>query len=107
MGHAGLTQVGPLPPGISGVAALNPALATMMQGNPMLAGMMQQHGAVNGSEVPFQEGWLKLRGIPFTVTKPDIVRFFEVGGLPNPLGAFFLPGKTVLVAGCCPWRSPL
>ena len=68
--------MGPLPPGISGVAALNPALATMMQGNPMLAGMM--HGAINGAEVPFQEGWLKLRGIPFTVTKPDIVRFFEV-----------------------------
>ncbi|KAK9801404.1 hypothetical protein WJX73_006914 [Symbiochloris irregularis] len=72
----GLTQVGPLPPGISGVAALNPALATMMQGNPLLAGMVN-HGPVDAADVPFQEGWLKLRGIPFTVTKPDIVRFFE------------------------------
>ena len=77
-GCAGLMQSGPLPPGISGVAALNPTMATMMSGNPMMAGMMGGSLMPNASGAPFQEGWLKLRGIPFNVAKTDIIRFFAV-----------------------------
>ena len=75
---AGLMQTGPLPPGISGVAALNPTMATMMSGNPMMAGMMGGTLMGGATGAPFQEGWLKLRGIPFNVAKSDIIRFFAV-----------------------------
>lgn len=61
--------MGPLPPGISGATALNPGLAFAPPANV---------AALDGSEVPLQEGWLKLRGIPFNVAKPDIIAFFQV-----------------------------
>ena len=31
-------------------------------------------------QVPFEEGYVKLRGFPKTVTKQDIISFFKVGG---------------------------
>ena len=81
----GLMQTGPLPPGISGVAALNPTMATMMSGNPMMAGMMGGTLMGGATGAPFQEGWLKLRGIPFNVAKSDIIRFFAVGPIEGGL----------------------
>ncbi|KAK9824055.1 hypothetical protein WJX72_007388 [[Myrmecia] bisecta] len=33
--------------------------------------------AFNPDQVPVQEGWVKMRGIPFTATKRDIAEFFE------------------------------
>lgn len=73
---AGLTQSGPLPPGLSGIAALNPMLSNVMVTNPALVGLMS--GNINAAEVPIQEGWVKLRGIPFNISKAEIIRFFEV-----------------------------
>ncbi|EIE26777.1 hypothetical protein COCSUDRAFT_64653 [Coccomyxa subellipsoidea C-169] len=62
----------PLPAGISGIAALNPATGGMV--NPNMAPVLDP------ATVPFQEGWIKLRGIPFTITKPDICSFFSTCG---------------------------
>ena len=103
---AGLMQSGPLPPGISGVAALNPTMATMMSGNPMMAGMVGGQLMGNASGAPFQEGWLKLRGIPFNVAKADIIRFFVVGHVHHTfLGvqACHYPGGELLTASACLW----
>eukprot|EP00884_Botryococcus_braunii_P021068 jgi/Botrbrau1/7645/Bobra.0159s0089.4 len=71
----GLTQSGPLPPGLSGIAALNPMLSNVMVTNPALVGLMS--GNINAAEVPNEEGWVKLRGIPFNISKAEIIRFFE------------------------------
>jgi len=60
----------PLPAGISGIAALNPATGGMV--NPNMAPVLDP------ATVPFQEGWIKLRGIPFAVSKADICAFFSV-----------------------------
>jgi hypothetical protein len=60
----------PLPAGISGIAALNPATGGMV--NPNMAPVLDP------ATVPFQEGWIKLRGIPFAITKQDICSFFSV-----------------------------
>ena len=66
---------GPLPSGISGMAALNPNALTM-HANPSLASLM--NASIDPAAVPEQEGWVKLRGIPFTSTKADIIHFFHV-----------------------------
>lgn len=34
---------------------------------------------INEDEVPFEEGYVKLRGFPATVTKAHIVAFLQVG----------------------------
>ncbi|KAK9825489.1 hypothetical protein WJX74_001008 [Apatococcus lobatus] len=73
-GDFGLTMGGPLPSGISGMAALNPNALTM-HANPSLASLM--NASIDPAAVPEQEGWVKLRGIPFTSTKADIIHFFH------------------------------
>jgi hypothetical protein len=52
-------MMAPLPAGISGVAALNPGLAGIPGAMPAV---------LDPATMPVQEGWVKLRGIPFTIT---------------------------------------
>ncbi len=33
---------------------------------------------INAGEASLQEGWIKVRGIPFTATKQDLMAFFSV-----------------------------
>lgn len=87
---SGLTQSGPLPPGLSGIAALNPLLTNVMVTNPALVGLMA--GNFNAAEVPFQEGWVKLRGIPFNISKAEIIQFFEVRLLTPGVSLPLFPG---------------
>ena len=70
----GLYTVGPLTSGISGLTALNPALASLVQTNPGIAAAMT--AGLDEDEVPFEEGWVKLRGFPPGVTKAQIAEFF-------------------------------
>jgi hypothetical protein len=57
---------------MGGLPALAPAPPALVM-NPLMANVL---GGLSADDVPFQEGWLKLRGIPFSVTKPDIIQFF-------------------------------
>jgi splicing factor U2AF subunit len=67
--------------GVSGLTALNPALAQLVQSNPAAAAAMT--AGIDEDEVPFEEGWVKLRGFPPAVTKRHVAEFFagcgEVG----------------------------
>lgn len=71
----GLYTIAPVHSGVSGLTVLNPALASLVQANPSLAIVMTQ--GIDEDEVPFEEGWVKLRGFPPAVTKPHIVEFFK------------------------------
>ena len=55
-----------------GLPALPPSQPNLVM-NPLMANVL---GGLSAEDVPFQEGWLKLRGIPFSVTKTDIIAFF-------------------------------
>jgi hypothetical protein len=81
----GLPQPG-LMPGLAGMmpglpqppVAPPPAFAAppmMAAPPPMAVGVA---GSIGAAGVTSNEGWIKLRGIPFTVSKPDIVAFFAV-----------------------------
>ena len=70
----GLYAATPLPAGITGLTALNPALAALIQTNPGIAAMMT--AGIAEDEVPFEEGWVKVRGFPRSVTKADLIAFF-------------------------------
>lgn len=71
----GLYSITPLPTGITGLAALNPALCAMVQTNPGITAMIT--AGISEDEVPFEEGWVKLRGIPGSTTKAEISEFFK------------------------------
>ena len=71
----GLYTIVPLPAGISGLSALNPQLASVVQTNPTIAAAMTS--GIDEDQVPFEEGWVKLRGFPPVVTKDHIVEFFK------------------------------
>lgn len=75
---AGLYFITPLASGITGLAALNPALSALVATNPGIAAMMTS--SIEEDEVPFEAGYVKLRGFPRTVTKQDIIAFFKVMG---------------------------
>jgi splicing factor U2AF subunit len=71
----GLYTIAPLVSGISGLTALNPALGALAQSNPNIAVALEK--AIDPDEVPFEEGYVKLRGFPPVVTKQHIVEFFK------------------------------
>lgn len=71
----GLYTIAPLVSGISGLTALNPALTSFWQSNPNIAVAMEK--GIDADEVPFEEGWVKLRGFPPVVTKTHILEFFK------------------------------
>ncbi len=71
----GLYTIAPLVSGIYGLTALNPALSALVQSNPNIALVMEK--GIDPDEVPFEEGWVKLRGFPPVVTKQHIVEFFK------------------------------
>lgn len=71
----GLYSINPLVSGITGLSALNPSLATLVASNPGIAAMLAS--SINEEEVPFEEGWVKLRGFTPTVTKQQIVDFLR------------------------------
>lgn len=84
-GHSCTGGPAPLPAGISGIAALNPATGGMV--NPNMAPVLDP------ATVPFQEGWIKLRGIPFAVSKADICAFFSVSHCPPGLSSLLTSFK--------------
>lgn len=71
----GLYLITPLSSGVAGLTVLNPSLATLIQKAPAMADMIAS--TIEEEEVPFEEGWVKLRGFPTTVTKDDIITFFK------------------------------
>lgn len=71
----GLYTIATMSSGITGLSALNPSLAALVATNPGIAAMMT--AGINEDEVPFEEGYVKLRGFPNTVTKTDIVNFVK------------------------------
>lgn len=71
----GLYTIGLLSSGVSGLTALNPALASLVQTNPGIAAIMT--AGIEEEEVPFEEGYVKLRGFPQSVTKAHIAQFFK------------------------------
>lgn len=71
----GLYTIGQYLSGVSGLTALNPALAQLVQTNPAIAAAMT--AGIDEDEVPFEEGWVKLRGFPPAVTKGHIAEFFS------------------------------
>lgn len=71
----GLYSIGPVASGITGLSALNPSLASLVSTNPGIAAMLT--ASINEDEVPYEEGYIKLRGFPPTVTKADIVEFIK------------------------------
>jgi splicing factor U2AF 65 kDa subunit len=71
----GLYTIAPLVSGISGLTALNPALASLWHSNPNISIALEK--GIDPDEVPFEEGWVKLRGFPPVVTKQHIVEFFK------------------------------
>ncbi|EFN58712.1 hypothetical protein CHLNCDRAFT_50180 [Chlorella variabilis] len=74
----GLYTITPVTSGITGLSALNPSLASLVATNPGIAAMMT--AGINDDEVPFEEGYVKLRGFPATVTKADMVAFLKSCG---------------------------
>ena len=68
----------PLPPGISGIAALNSSLGGGVNPNLVNPNVAP---VVDPSTVPFQEGWVKIRGIPPGVGKKELCVFFGVSCL--------------------------
>eukprot|EP00890_Picochlorum_soloecismus_P000464 jgi/Picsp_1/1418/NSC_04897-R1_protein len=71
----GLYIITPLSSGVAGLTILNPSLATLIQKAPAMVEMIAS--TIEEEEVPFEEGWVKLRGFPTTVTKDDIIAFFK------------------------------
>lgn len=72
---SGLYTIAPVHSGVSGLTVLNPALASLVQANPGLINVLIS--GIDEDEVPFEEGWVKLRGFPPSVTKSHIVDFFK------------------------------
>ena len=72
----------PLPPGISGIAALNSSLGGGVNPNLVNPNVAP---VVDPSTVPFQEGWVKIRGIPPGVGKKELCAFFGVSCLSSYL----------------------
>jgi hypothetical protein len=97
-------------PGMPGMGGLPPAMQAaappaMQQHLPPAPAMPMHHaaaaaqlpggGMMEPGGMPTQEGWIKLRGIPFSVTKADICAFLQAGALAwNRCAqlALFLPG---------------
>ena len=71
----GLYTIGLLSSGISGLTALSPQFAALAATNPAVAAVMR--AAIDEDEVPFEEGWVKLRGFSEEVTKPLVSEFFK------------------------------
>lgn len=71
----GLYMITPLSSGVAGLTVLNPSLATLIQKSPAMVDVIAS--TIEEEEVPFEEGWVKLRGFPTTVTKDDIITFFK------------------------------
>ena len=65
----------PLPPGISGIAALNSSLGGGVNPNLVNPNVAP---VVDPATVPFQEGWVKIRGIPPGTGKKELCAFFSV-----------------------------
>ncbi len=80
----GLYALTPLQGGVQGLTALNPALAALVQANPGLAASLAK--GVDRDEVPFEEGWVKLRGYAPGTTRAHVAEFFApaAGGAPVP-----------------------
>lgn len=71
----GLYTITPYSSGVYGLTVLNPSLASLIQSNPKMAGIMV--ASIEEEEVPFEEGWVKLRGFPASMTKQEIIDFFH------------------------------
>jgi splicing factor U2AF 65 kDa subunit len=71
----GLYAITPLVSGVSGLTVLNSSLPAMAQANPSIVAAVTN--AINEDEIPFEEGYVKLRGFPSGVTKAHIVEFFR------------------------------
>ena len=81
---------------VGGLPALPPSQPNLVM-NPLMANVL---GGLSAEDVPFQEGWLKLRGIPFSVTKTDIIAFFSARAH-TPCSAFLrVVTAQPDVAGC-------
>ena len=65
----------PLPPGISGIAALNSSLGGGVNPNLVNPNVAP---VIDPATVPFQEGWVKIRGIPPGTGKKELCAFFSV-----------------------------
>lgn len=72
---SGLYNITPLVGGVSGLTVLNAALPALVQSNSAIPA--QVRAAINEDEVPFEEGYIKLRGFPQSLTKTQIVNFFK------------------------------
>jgi len=75
----------PLPPGISGIAALNSSLGGGVNPNLVNPNVAP---VVDPATVPFQEGWVKIRGIPPGTGKPELCAFFSVSSLTAGMAVF-------------------
>lgn len=71
----GLFSSVPFSSGVYGLTALNPALASLIQTNPGLVDALRM--SIEDEDVLFEEGWVKLRGFPASVTKSDIRELFK------------------------------
>lgn len=64
----------PITSGITGLTVLNPTLAAKAQANPSIITTLLSE--INEDEVPYEEGYVKLRGFPSYIEKKDIAAFF-------------------------------
>ncbi|PSC72638.1 splicing factor u2af 65 kda [Micractinium conductrix] len=71
----GLYSRQPLVSGITGLSALNPSLAALATNNPGISAMVC--ASVVDDEVPFEEGYIKLRGFTPTATKQEMMQFLQ------------------------------
>lgn len=74
----GLYAVTPLVSGVSGIAVLNASLGLQVQSHPSILNDLADR--IDREDVPFEEGWVKLRGFPPSISKSDIVAFFSECG---------------------------
>lgn len=72
---SGLYNITPLVSGVSGLTVLNTALPAVVQSNSSIPATIS--ASINADEVPYEEGFVKLRGFPQTIGKSDIVNFFK------------------------------
>ncbi|KAI8109156.1 hypothetical protein M9435_005570 [Picochlorum sp. BPE23] len=64
--------------GVSGLAVISPTLAPLMQGLPAAKEVLAS--VILDEEVPFEEGWIKIRGFAQNVSKDDIAAIFKDAG---------------------------
>lgn len=57
---------------------------------------------IEPDEVPFEEGYLKLRGFPPIVTKADVVAFMKVQEGDRAGCCRFVSGRVAWELLCCP-----